>query len=117
MRTLGFDPDIQMDIFTVVTAVLHASNLDFVAVSHKDDSSTVDEKNAHLQPFLQLLGIDRDSFKQAICGIDIEVGKKSSTRDVDKKLAEKHLEALVKSTYGAMFSYIVQSINKKIDYR
>jgi myosin-5 len=115
MRTLGFDPDIQMDIFTVVTAVLHASNLDFVAVT--DDSSTVDEKNAHVQPFLQLLGLDKDNFKQAICGIDIEVGNKLYTRDVDKKLAEKHLEALVKSTYGAMFSYIVQSINKKIDYR
>jgi myosin heavy subunit len=33
MRTLGFDPDIQMDIFTVVTAILHASNRDFVGVT------------------------------------------------------------------------------------
>jgi myosin-5 len=115
MRALGFDPDIQMDLFTVVTAVLYASNLVFVGVT--EDSSTVDDKNAHLQPFLQLLGIDRDGFIQAICGIDIEVGNKSYTRDLDKKLAEKHLEALVKSTYGAVFSYDVQSINKKIDYR
>jgi myosin-5 len=64
MRALGFDPDIQMDIFTVVTAVLHASNLVFVAVT--DDSSTGDEKNAHLQPFLQLLGIDRDGFINSV---------------------------------------------------
>ena len=80
MRTLGFDADAQMDIFTIVTAVLHASNLDFVAVT--DDSSKVNEKNVHLLPFLQLLGIDKDSFEQAICEFDIEVGNKSYTRQV-----------------------------------
>lgn len=115
LKTLGFDTETQMDIFGVTVAFLHASNLSFVAVT--DDSSQVDGNNPHLQPFLELLGIDEDSFQQAICEFDIEVGSKSYTRTVNKEMAEKGLEAFIKSTYGAMFSYIVQSINKKIDYK
>lgn len=115
LRTLGFDATAQMEIFGVVSAILHASNLTFMAVT--DDSSKVNENNLHLQPFLELLGIDKDSFQSAICEFDIEVGNKSYTRELNKELATKGLEALIKSTYGAMFSYIVQSINKKIDYR
>lgn len=113
MRTLGFDPNMQMEIFGVATAFLHASNLDFVAVT--DDSSKVDNSNPHLDPVLKLLGLEKEAFQSALCEFDIEAGKMSYTRHVNKELAEKGLEALIKGTYGAMFSYIVQSINKKID--
>jgi myosin-5 len=115
MRTLGFDPDAQLEIFGVTVAFLHASNLTFLAVT--DDSSKVDDSNPHLEPFLNLLGIDKDAFQSALCEFEIEAGKLMYTRHVNKELAEKGLEALIKGTYGAMFSYIVQSINKKVDYR
>ena len=115
MRTLGFDPDAQMEIFGVTVAFLHASNLTFLALT--DDSSKVDDSNPHLDPFLHLLGIDKDAFQSALCEFDIEAGNKSYTRQVNKELAEKGLEAFIKATYGTMFSYIVQSINKKVDYR
>ena len=36
---------------------------------------------------------------------------------MDKEHAETGLEALVKATYGSMFSFIVQTINKKIEYK
>ena len=113
MRTLGFDPGMQMEIFGVATAFLHASNLGFIAVT--DDSSKVDNTNPHLEPVLELLGLEKDAFQSALCEFDIEAGNMSYTRHVNKELAEKGLEALIKGTYGAMFSYIVQSINKKID--
>ena len=87
----------------------------FVAVS--DDASKVDETNQHLDPFLKLLGIKKDTFQSALCEFEIEAGKMSYTRHVKKELAEKGLEALIKAAYGAMFSVIVQSINKKIDYK
>jgi myosin-5 len=113
MRTLGFDTDMQMDIFGVTTAFLHASNLEFVAIT--DDSSKVDDSNPHLEPVLKLLGLAKDTFQSALCEFEIEARNMSYTRQVNKELAKKGLEALIKAAYGAMFSFIVQSINKKID--
>jgi myosin-5 len=113
MRTLGFDPDMQMDIFGVTTAFLHASNLEFVAIS--DDSSKVDDSNPHLEPVLKLLGLEKNAFQSALCEFDIEAGSMSYTRHVNKALAKKGLKALIKATYGAMFSFIAQKINKRID--
>ncbi len=114
MSTLGFEFDTQMDIFGVAASCLHASNLTFVAVT--DDMSKVDESNAHLEPFLDLLGLEKKAFQSALCEFEIEAGKTSYMRNVNKELAEKGLEALIKGTYGALFSIIVQSINKMIDY-
>ena len=115
MRTLGFDEKMLDDIFRVTMAFLHASNLTFEAVT--DDSSKVDETNPHLDPVLHLLGLRKDEFQSALCQFEIEAGNASYTRTVDKEHAQTGLEALVKATYGSMFSFIVQTINKKIEYK
>lgn len=94
---------------------LHASNLTFLAVT--DDSSKVDPTNPHLEPVLTLLGLELSDFQDALCQFEIEAGNTSYTRTVNKDYAAKGLEALIKATYGAMFNFIVHSINKKIEYK
>jgi len=115
MGTMGIEPKTQEDIFRCTMAFLHASNLTFEAVD--DDSSKLDESNPHLEPVLALLGLEKEDFESALCQFEIEAGSTSYTRTVSKDSALKGLEALIKSTYGCMFSFIVQSINKKIDYK
>jgi myosin-5 len=115
MSTIGLDDSVQTDIFAVCVAFLHASNLTFEGIT--DDSSKVDESNPHLEPVLKLLGLDKEAFQDALCQFEIEAGNTSYTRQLNKELAAKGLDALVKATYGAMFSFIVQSINKQIDYK
>jgi myosin V len=115
MGTMGFDPKTQEDIFGVCAAFLHASNLTFLAVT--DDSSKVDDSNPHLKAVLRLLGLESTEFQNALCQFEIEAGSTSYTRTVNKDYALKGLEALIKATYGAMFNFIVQSINKKIEYK
>ena len=115
MGTMGFDSKTQDDIFCVTMSFLHASNLTFLAIT--DDSSKVDAANPHLEPVLSLLGLELSDFQDALCQFEIEAGNTSYTRTVNKDYAAKGLEALIKATYGAMFNFIVHSINKKIEYK
>lgn len=115
LGTMGFDPQTQEDIFAVTVAFLHASNVTFSALS--DDSSKVDDKNPSLKPMLKLLGIDFQEFQSAMCEYEIETGVDSYRRQVNQESAVKGLEAFIKGTYGAMFAFIVQTINKKISFK
>ena len=115
MSTLGIDEKTQEDIFRCTVAFLHASNLTFQVVD--DDSSRLDESNPHLEPVLNLLGLEKSDFENALCQFVIEAGSTSYSRTVNQEGAQKGLEALIKSTYGSMFNFIVQSINKKIDFK
>jgi myosin heavy subunit len=87
MGALGFDREMQTDIFGVTTAVLHASKLSFVAVT--DDTSRMDESNPHLEPFLTLLGIERISFSLLFANSKIRPAQARtlamSTRDWPKR--------------------------------
>jgi myosin V len=115
MTTMGIDSRTQDDIFRCTAAFMHASNLTFEEID--DDSCKLDDLNPHLQPTLQLLGLEKDDFEQALCQFEIEAGSTSYTRTINREGAQKGLEALIKSTYGSMFNYIAQSINKKIDFK
>lgn len=115
MSTLGIDAKTQEDIFRCTISFLHASNLTFRVVD--DDSCLLDESNPHLEPVLKLLGLEKNEFENALCQFEIEAGSTSYSRTVNQEGAQKGLEALIKSTYGSMFNFIVQSINKKIDFK
>eukprot|EP00339_Tiarina_fusa_P025680 CAMPEP_0117026618 /NCGR_PEP_ID=MMETSP0472-20121206/19548_1 /TAXON_ID=693140 ORGANISM="Tiarina fusus, Strain LIS" /NCGR_SAMPLE_ID=MMETSP0472 /ASSEMBLY_ACC=CAM_ASM_000603 /LENGTH=1167 /DNA_ID=CAMNT_0004733667 /DNA_START=76 /DNA_END=3579 /DNA_ORIENTATION=- len=115
MGTMGFDPRIQEDIFGCTAAFLHAFNLTFLAPT--DESSRVDESNPHLEPTLKLLGLSKDAFNAAMTEYEIEIGNQSFTKQLTVEGAQKAIEAFIKGTYGAMFSYIVSTVNKKIDYK
>jgi myosin-5 len=115
MGTMGFDPQIQEELFSCIAAFMHASNLTFTAPT--EESSKVDESNPHLQAVLKLLGIEQDAFNAAMTEFEIDVGNQSYTRQLTVEGAEKTLEAFIKGVYGALFSFIVSTINKRIDYK
>lgn len=111
MGTMGFTDEDQENILTVVAAVLHSSNIALDALS--DDECRVND-NIHTNAFADLLGFTYDNLNRALCYFEIQVGKEKHQRKVPRSKAEKGLEALVKSLYGALFEYIVESINKSI---
>ena len=115
LSTMGFDQDIQKDIIAVVASFLHASNLTFTAPT--EESSKVDETSKHLDPVVDLLGLDKDEFNAAMTEYEIEVGNQSFTRQFTIDGAENTLSSFIKGTYGAMFSFIVQTVNKQIDHK
>ena len=113
MTTMGFDADEQKSIFEVICAVLHLSNLTFKGSRH--DNCALDLANSSLPAALTLLGISHTALNSALCSVIIEVAGEKVARSFGVIQAIKALEALMKATYGALFSYLVARVNYCID--
>jgi myosin V len=115
MDTMEFPKVEQRDIFATAAALLHASNLTF---EDFDTECALDERNAHLQPVCQLLGVTPVKLNQALCHFSITAGRETRVqRSLNVDGATKGLEALLKATYGALFNYLVSRINDSIAYQ
>jgi myosin heavy subunit len=112
MDTIGIQQTEQEDIMTVACAVLHCSNIDFNAISA--DESEVNRDNRSVDAVLDLLGVTLEDFNRALCYFSIQAGKEKHTRSVSADKAQKGMGALIKATYGALFTYIVKSVNASI---
>lgn len=113
MHTMKFSPAEQKDIFSVTAAILHASNLGFLDLGGEE--SSLEERNVHLAPVCHLLGVTAGDLNRALCYFSIQAGKDCTVeRSLTLEKAEKGLEALLKATYGALFTYLVRRINDSI---
>ena len=124
MDTMRFTTTEVKQVFSIVAAILHASNLNFIELTDDhpsgggDDTCELDVRNVHLQAVCHLLGIGPDELNQALCSFHIQAGRSSIIkRSLDISKAERGLEALLKVTYAALFSYLVRRINDSIAYR
>lgn len=114
MNTMKFPSDEQKDVFAITAAILHASNLTF---EDHGDSSSLDANNVHLEPVCYLLGVTPTDLNQALCFSSIQAGRETQVqRSLTLFKAQKGLEALLKATYGALFSYLVKRINDSVAY-
>jgi myosin-5 len=109
MDTMGFSKDEQTDIFSLVCALLHASNLTFKSITA--DESEIDMENEHMNAFLNLMGLTGEDLNRALCYFSIVAGREKHQRSNSKEKAEKGLLALIKTTYGALFTHVVKRVN------
>ena len=112
MKTMKFSLEEQRNVFATAAAILHASNLTFCDF---DQYCQLDGHNVHLEPVCHLLGVTAEDLNQALCHCSITAGNETQVQqnlDIDK--AEKGLEALLKATYGALFTFLVTRINDSI---
>jgi len=96
-------------IFSLLSALLHISNLTLLSVN--DEESKVEQENEHLDQVLTLLGLEYDALDAALTSFSIQIRNQEYVRKLPKEKAEKGLEALAKALYGALFKYIVRTIN------
>ena len=113
MSTMGFSHQTVDDIFACIAGFLHGFNLTFTAPT--DESSMLDDSNCHLEAFLKLLGLNQQDVNSAMTEYDLQIGNQTFTRQLTIDGAQKALEAFVKGTYGALFSFIVTNINERIE--
>ncbi|KAL9189662.1 hypothetical protein ACHAXT_009337 [Thalassiosira profunda] len=116
MNTVGFSFNEQDGIFSVVAALLHASNLRFVGDdSDGSDYCIVYAEDGTSHAVSQLLGVSEESLNLALTSSILEARGEALTKRLTMAQATKALEATVKATYGALFSYIVARINSSIE--
>ena len=114
LDVVGFTRSEQLDLFTVICSLLYISNVTFVAPTNGGDagsSSTLDVSNPSLRYALELLGVDVTTFNNAICTCTIEARNEILIKHLSIDRAIKAVEAFIKTTYSALFNYIVKKIN------
>ena len=114
MDTVGFSVNEQDGIFKVIAGLLHASNLQFVNTTTDDCCSVYDQDNTSAT-VSNLFGVSENSLQMALTTSIIEARGEVLTKRLTHSQARKALEATVKATYGALFTYIVNRINKSIE--
>mmetsp|Transcript_2688 Transcript_2688/g.3804 ORF Transcript_2688/g.3804 Transcript_2688/m.3804 type:complete len:1300 (-) Transcript_2688:51-3950(-) len=115
MKTMGFNAENQWQIFEIVSALLHLSNISFN--QNAEEECTLDEKNPSLVAAITLLGVKKDSLERALCCVVLEAGGEKVVRKLDLGQTVKALEALLKATYASLFGYLVRRINTCIQGR
>jgi myosin V len=116
LDVVGFTRQEQLDLFTVVCALLYISNVTFVVPTNDDtgNSSMLDVSNPSLRYALELLGVDLTTFNNAMCTCTIEARNEILIKHLSIDRAVKAVEAFIKTTYSALFNYIVKKINSFI---
>ena len=109
MDVMGFDSEEQLDIFEIVSALLHLSNLTFVEGGHGE--CRLNEDNYSLEAALELGGVSLGALEAALCSVVIEAGGERLVKTLGMTQCTKALEALIKATYGALFEYLVRRVN------
>ena len=113
METVGFTEAEQINIFSVASALLHASNVSFQESKHGERTELI-PNNTSLNAFATLLGVTIKSLNQSLCSCTIEAGGETLIKNLSAVQAQKALEALIKATYKALFTFIVQRVNQSI---
>jgi myosin-5 len=116
LNAVGFTPEEQHDLFVVVCALLHASNLTFSSPSstREEFCCQLDRANPSLRSTHSLLGVPLEQLETALTKCAIEARGETLYKHLSMEQASKALDALVMATYGALFSHIVKRINASI---
>ncbi|KAM8972266.1 unconventional myosin-Vc [Pelodytes ibericus] len=111
---LGFNADFQMDVFKVLSAILHLGNVQIKRVN--DDKSSVNRSDKHLKIFCELLNLETEKVALWLCNRKIITTSDTVIKPMTKLQAENGRDALAKKIYSHLFDYIVEKINKALQF-
>nr|XP_056721913.1 unconventional myosin-Vc [Euleptes europaea] len=111
---LGLKEDFQMDVFRILAAILHLGNLQITAVG--DERSFVNLDDKHLHIFCELLDLESDKIAQWLCHRKIITTSETVVKPMTKLQALNARDALAKKIYAHLFDFIVERINKALQF-
>jgi myosin V len=114
METVGVSKIDQRNIFAIVCAMLHMSNVSFQSVEPGADGCQL-EYSQSLEDALHLLGVTHQALNDAFCVCAIHARGEVFHKKLTVAQGKKAREAFIKVTYEALFKYIVVLVNKSIN--
>uniref|UniRef100_A0A670KGK5 Myosin VC n=1 Tax=Podarcis muralis TaxID=64176 RepID=A0A670KGK5_PODMU len=100
---LGLKEDFQMDVFKILAAILHLGNVQIL-----------DDKHLHI--FCDLLDLESDKVARWLCHRKIVTTSETVVKPMTKLQALNARDALAKKIYAHLFDFIVERINKALEF-
>uniref|UniRef100_T1JD45 Myosin motor domain-containing protein n=1 Tax=Strigamia maritima TaxID=126957 RepID=T1JD45_STRMM len=110
LRILGLKPDRINSLWTILAAILHLGNAEFI--SENDETKIVDLEN--LRTIAELLSVSEESLTKALCHRVIAAGGEVMEKEHTVEQAKYGQDALAKAIYERMFTWIVSQVNEAI---
>ncbi|XP_059197972.1 unconventional myosin-Vb [Centropristis striata] len=111
---LGVQPDQQMELFRILSAVLHLGNVNIQASGRSSDRSYIDADDRPLAVFSKLLGVEGSQMAHWLCHRRLAVGGEMLVKPVSGLQAVEARDALAKHIYGQLFTWTVQRLNSAL---
>ncbi|XP_073525299.1 myosin-3-like, partial [Phyllobates terribilis] len=110
---LGFSPEEKVGIYKLTGAVMHYGNMKFKQKPREEqaepDGTEVADKTAYLT------GLNSADLLKALCYPRVKVGNEYVTKGQTVEQVHHNVNALSKSVYEKLFSWMVTRINQQLD--
>ncbi|KAL4000069.1 hemoglobin subunit alpha [Sarotherodon galilaeus] len=111
---LGVQPDQQMELFRILSAVLHLGNVNIQASGRSSDRGYIDAEDRSLAVFSKLLGVEGSQLAHWLCHRRLAVGGEMLVKPMTGQQAVEARDALAKHIYGQLFAWTVQRLNSAL---
>nr|XP_029132855.1 unconventional myosin-Vb-like [Labrus bergylta] len=111
---LGVQPDQQMELFRILSAVLHLGNVNIQASGRSAERSYIDADDRSLAVFSKLLGVEGPQMAHWLCHRRLAVGGEMLVKPMTGQQALEARDALAKHIYGQLFTWTVQRLNSAL---
>uniref|UniRef100_A0A8C5N7T7 Unconventional myosin-Vb-like n=1 Tax=Gouania willdenowi TaxID=441366 RepID=A0A8C5N7T7_GOUWI len=112
LTVLGVQPVQQMELFRILSAVLHLGNVNIEASGRSSDRSYADDRS--LAIFSKLLGVEGSQMAHWLCHRRLTVGGEKLVKPMNGQQAVEARDALAKHIYGQLFTWTVHRLNSAL---
>ncbi|KAJ3368121.1 hypothetical protein GGF31_006829 [Allomyces arbusculus] len=114
LRQVGLSKRVQVAMWRVLAAILHIGNLKFEVDRHNEEGTCLVTNRDVLLTIANLLEVDIQFLESALTTSTTVVGRDLTTALLSTDGAAKRRDGLAKVLYSVLFTWIVESINKKL---
>ncbi|XP_043986101.1 unconventional myosin-Va isoform X2 [Gambusia affinis] len=111
---LGVQSEQQMELFRILSAVLHLGNVNIQASGRSADRSYINADDRSLAVFSKLLGVEGSQTAHWLCSRRLAVGGEMLVKPMTGQQALEARDALAKHIYGQLFTWTVQRLNSAL---